>query len=134
MQRSLYFSRLGNKVYTITIPKSGRCCLVGMTNPEASHRLNVHISSTPAYRNAAEDAYALFSSREVSEIEVASVDFQEEAFYRMMKLNNFALLVCDDFVASDEEIAFDGSLVDPEYPPDDEHRMYFERLLNLPSE
>lgn len=132
MQRSLYFSRLGNRVYTITIPKSGRCCLVGMTSIQASRRLNAHIANTPAYRSSLDEAYAKFSPEEVGEIEVTAVDFQEEAFYRMMKLNNFALLVCEDFVASDEEIAFDGSLIEPEYPPDDEHRMYFDRLLRLP--
>ena len=125
--------RMGKKVYNITIPKTGRSCLVGMTSREGAHKLREHVANnTPSFTLASQEAFAMFSALEMATMEIEEVDFQETAFYKMMKLNNFALLVCEDFVAEDEEIAFDGNLVDVEYPPDDEHRMFFDRLLNLP--
>jgi hypothetical protein len=97
-----------------------------MTSLEGAQKFREYVSDkTPPDQLA----FSLFSGFEV---EITEVDFQETAFYKMMKLNNFALLVCDDFIAGGDEIAFDGSLVDVEYPPDDEHRMFFDRLLNLP--
>jgi hypothetical protein len=118
--------RRGKALYNITIPTTGRSCLVGMTTKESAKRLQKHVvdMNTPA-----QEAYMMFND---SETDVTSIDFDDIAFYKMMKLNNFALLVCNDFVASDDEIAFDGDLVDVEYEPDDEHRLYFDRLLDLP--
>lgn len=123
MQHELFMLRMGKKLYNITIPKTGRSCLVGMTSREGAHKLREHVSTL-----ASQEAFAM------SMMEIEVVDFQDTAFYRMMKLNNFALLVCDDFVAGGNEIAFDGNLVDVEYPPDDEHRFYFDHLLNIPTE
>lgn len=121
MQHQLYMLRMGKKVYNITLPKSGRSCLVGMTSRGGAHKLRDYVATI-----ASQEAYAM------SMMEIEEVDFQDTAFYKFMKLNNFALLVCQDFVAGGEEIAFEGDLVDVEYPPDDEHRFYFDRLLNLP--
>lgn len=132
MQRSLYFPRLGNKLYTITVPKTGRSCIVGMKSPETTRRFNEYVSNTNSYKTAAEEAYDLFSASSINSLDVAVIDFHEDAFYRMLKLNNYSLLVCDDFHVLNTELSFDGSLIDKEYEPDDEHRMYFERLLNMP--
>jgi len=131
MQRSLYFPRLGNKLYTLTVPKTGRSCIVGMKNPETTRRFNEHVVNTGFYRTAAEKAFDLFSDDSVS-LDVAVIDFHDDAFYRMLKLNNYSLLICDDFHIFDTEISFDGSLIEKEHDPDDEHRMYFDRLLNIP--
>jgi hypothetical protein len=118
--------RRGKTLYNITIPKTGRSCLVGMTTKESAKRLRTHVVSltTPA-----QEAHMMFND---SETDITSMDFNDTAFYEMMKLNNFALLVCNDFVASDDEIVFDGDLVDAEYEPDDDHRLYFDRLLDFP--
>ena len=133
MQHQLYMLRMGKKVYNITLPKTGRSCLVGMTSREGAHNLREYVSkNTPSFTISSQEAYAMFNGLEMAMMEIEEVDFQDTTFYKFMKLNNFALLVCQGFVAEGEEIAFDGELVDVEYPPDDEHRFYFDRLLNLP--
>lgn len=121
MANKLYLVGLGSKIYT-THMNPYRTCVVGMTSRMAAYNLAKHIETTPIY----------IASREFDKIPlVKEIDYMDDKFYKMLKLNNFALLIADEFVASDTEIVLNGNVIDVEYQIDDEHRMYFERLLGL---
>ena len=133
MGHQLYMIRFNKQLYNVTVPSTGRSCLVGMTCPHKANKLRTHVATrTPKFTIDSLRFVDSFEQGEYDTMEIIEIDYQDTAFYKMMKLNNFALLICNDFVASDTEIAFDGELVDVEYPPDDEHRFYFDRLLELP--
>ena len=133
MGHQLYMLSLNKQLYNVTVPATGRSCLVGMTCPHKAHKLKTHVAtSTPKSTLMSLRFVESFEQREYDAMEIIEIDYQDTAFYRMLKLNNFALLVCNDFVASDTEIAFDGDLVDVEYPPDDDHREWFDHLMELP--
>lgn len=132
MSHQLYMLRLNQRLYNVTVPTTGRSCLVGMTCPHKANKLKNHVAtSTPKFTLDSLRFVDSFEQEEYDAMEIVEIDYQDTAFYKMMKLNNFAILICNDFVASDTEIVFDGDLVDVEYEPDDEHRFYFDHLLNL---
>lgn len=117
----LFMAHLGRRVFSICIPGTNRNCLIGMTTQKVARKLCNHLSSTEQFIAAREDTHS---------IGIEEVDFEDANIYKTLKLNNLALLVTEDFVASESEIAFDGSLIDIEYALDDDHREYFERLYN----
>ena len=111
----LFMVSMGKRLYNITLPNTGRSCLVGMTSHKGANKLRAYVAGNRPIH-----------------VEISSVDFQEPEFYKTMKLNNFALMVCDDVDMNGSKIEFEGSLIDVDYPPDDEHRFFFDHLLNIP--
>jgi hypothetical protein len=115
MNQFLYFSTIGSKIYSLNLTgknNAGRTCLVAMTTRRGAESLGKKVIESATKRPI-----------------VKKVDFgANDDFYKMMRLNNFCLLVAESFICNDEEILFDGNLVEVEYVPSDEHRVYFEKL------
>ena len=115
MATKLYILGLGPKIYAAHT--SSRSYIVGMTSRMAAYNLGKFVQTKHTYA----DELPL----------IREIDYMDDEFYRMLKLNNFAVVVADDFMTGDNEIVFDGNVIDIEYQIDDDHRMYFERLLSI---
>lgn len=128
MADKLYLVGYGSRLYATHIPHGrkdlpSRSCIIGMTSRKAAYKLSLHIKNTETVHEITDHEMFLPLIREV--------DYMDGSFYKMLKLNNFALLVAETFVIDEDgnEIAFGGNLIDVEYEIDDEYRVYFDHLL-----
>ena len=110
----LYFVTLHDKIFTTRV--RSQTCLLGFSNRTQAHRAKT----------------ALNQSQHVGKIPavVAEVDIMDEDFYKMLKENQFKLMVANeiDFHESGS-FGVGGDVVEPPELSHQDAVMYFEKLV-----
>lgn len=78
---------------------------------------------------------SVYKNDDLDDLDIREVHVQDEAFYKMLRLNNFALLFADDVHIGDSSFGIQGEIIEGEYDiVDSEHRTYLDHLLKNVSE
>jgi hypothetical protein len=124
---NLYFVLIGNKLFSTTINPSvngeSRTCLIGLTNYRHATKLRNHIihSQTPLQNVNYHDIITL-----------EKLDYTSTYFKKMVKVNNFALMLAHDFFINDAtgDYEFKGSTLVPDYTVDSQMIQHLNHLLD----
>jgi hypothetical protein len=71
---------------------------------------------------------SIFRNDDVDDIKVTAINVRDEGFYKMLHLNNFALMLADTIRKKEDFFEIDGEIIDYEYDIDNEHNKYMEYI------
>jgi hypothetical protein len=77
---------------------------------------------------------SIYRNDDLDDLEIKEIQLHDEAFYKMLHLNNFAILIADDVHFIDSKIGINGDMIDIDYDISDENRHYLDTLLKKMSE
>ncbi len=105
---SLYFITLHNKMFQTRF--RSRTCIVGITD---RHK-----------------AVYMRNKIQIPFLQISEVDYHQDEFYEMLKLNQFSLLMVDDVKYNEhsEDFELQGDVIDSPDVTDDELAQHFEKL------
>ena len=105
---SLYFITLHNKIFQTRF--RSKTCIVGIPD---RHK-----------------AVFMRNKMKTPFLQISEVDYQQDEFYEMLKLNQFSLLLVDDVKYNDHNEDFDlrGDVIDGPVVTNDELVQHFEKL------
>lgn len=120
---SLYFISVGNKLFSTHLAKNKSTCLIALTNKHAATRLKNHI--VKAQRPLDGVDYNDYVS-------VETLDQNSREFQKMMKVNNFSLLLANDFHIDSitNEYEFRGDAIFYDHPIDFHTVQHLDALFN----
>jgi hypothetical protein len=118
---SIYTITTNNRIFSTNVTKHKsdvyRTCVVSVTDRDVARSLK----------------QCVYNNIEQCDIHIDEINYMDETFYKMLRLNNFALLIATDFVHNQymSRLEFEGDYIDIEYDPSDDHREYFEKILSI---
>ena len=77
---------------------------------------------------------SIYRNDDLDELEIKEIQLHDDAFYKMLQLNNFAILIADNVHFNDSKIGINGDMIDIEYDISEENRHYLDTLLKKTSE
>ena len=80
------------------------------------------------YHTKKENELSIFRNDEINEITMSPVDIKDKDFYKMLHLNNFALMLVDNVHKKEEFFEVRGDIIEYEYDIGDEHAEYIDYI------
>jgi len=100
-----------------------RTCLVAARTRMAAQGI---VSSIRHSKHSNE--MSIFRNDDVDDIKVAAINVRDEGFYKMLHLNNFALMLADTIRIKEDFFEINGDIIDYEYDIDNEHSRYMDYI------
>ena len=106
---SLYFITLNNKVFNTRI--NSRTCLIGLPDRTIAKRVKKKL--------------------DLENIEISEIDYMKDEFYEMLKLNQFTLMIANEVKFNNDNVEFDGDVIESPNVSREELALHFGKLYDM---
>jgi hypothetical protein len=100
-----------------------RTCVVATKTKLAAQTI---VSSI--YHTKKSNELSIFKNDEINEITMSAINIKDEEFYKMLHLNNFALMLVDTVHKKEDFFEVGGDIIEYEHAIGDEHAEYIDNI------